>query len=81
MTVGGLGSAAGAPMRSIGKGAKTNFAATKSPGAIWDEHSSPVGPATGCCRSTSEGEFLPPLPIPKKPRFDEAFCIFGDCIK
>ena len=27
MTVGGLGSAAGAPIRSIGKGAKTNFAA------------------------------------------------------
>jgi hypothetical protein len=23
----------------------------------------------------------PPLPIPKKPRFDEAFYIFGECIK
>jgi len=24
-------------------------------GAIWDERSSPAGPATGCCRSTAEG--------------------------
>jgi hypothetical protein len=26
-------------------------------------------------------QIMPPLPIPKKPRFDEAFYIFGECIK
>ena len=26
-------------------------------------------------------QITPPLPIPKKPRFDEAFYIFGECIK
>ncbi len=26
-------------------------------------------------------QIMPPLPVPKKPRFDEAFCIFGECAK